>query len=168
MDMKNLLPAMACAAALFLPCSGRLVAAPATMAMLMPAASPAGKHASAPVRIEGAWVRAAPPGTTMLAGYMDIHNDGKATLRLVSAHADAFGMVELHLSQVVNGMSSMRPAGEQAIPAGGILRIQPGGLHWMLMEPLRPLKPGDTVRFSLRFSDGSEASVIAMVRTGTP
>ncbi|MBS0193690.1 MAG: copper chaperone PCu(A)C [Proteobacteria bacterium] len=125
-------------------------------------------HALAPVRIDGAWVRAAPPGADMLAAYMDVHNLGSKPLRLVSASSDAFGMVELHRSQLVNGMSSMRPAGEQTIAAGGTLAIRPGGLHWMLMDGRRALKPGDVAHFTLHFADGSKADVTAPVRSSVP
>ena len=77
-------------------------------------------------------------------------------------------MVELHRSVIANGVSTMRPAGDQVIPAGGMLRIAPGGLHLMLMQPKRELKIGDTVRFRLRFADGSALDVEAKVRAEAP
>ncbi len=104
----------------------------------------------------------------MMAGYMAIHNDGKTPLRFVSAQCDAFGMVELHQSSIVNGMSTMRAAGEQTIPAGGVLHIQPGGLHLMLMQPKHALKVGDSVRFRLVFSNGSSTDVVAPVTAQAP
>jgi copper(I)-binding protein len=97
-----------------------------------------------------------------------VHNDGKAPLRLVSATSDAFGMVELHKSLIVNGVSTMRPAGEQIIPAGGTLKIAPGGLHWMLMQPKRALKIGDSVHLRLGFADGSSTNVDATVAASEP
>lgn len=120
------------------------------------------------VRVESAWVRAAPPGATMLAGYMDLHNDGKTPQRFISAQSDVFGMVELHKTMIVNGVSTMRPAGDQSIPAGGDLRFEPGGLHLMLMQPKRVLKIGDSVRFRLHFADGSVMDVIAVVSAEAP
>ncbi|MEO7478144.1 MAG: copper chaperone PCu(A)C [Lysobacteraceae bacterium] len=143
-----------------------------TKAMTMPMAklTPASETASKPAQahVDAAWVRAAPPGAMMMAGYMAIHNHGKTPLRFVSAQCDAFGMVELHQSLIVNGMSTMRAAGEQTIPAGGTLQIQPGGLHLMLMQPKHALKIGDSVRFQLHFADGSSVDVVAPVSTKAP
>jgi len=161
--------AAACATVSILACAGPSSAA--TKPLPVPSqisAAARGARAHAPVRVEGAWVRAAPPGVSMLAGYMDVHNTGATPLRLVSAQSDAFGMVELHRTELAQGMSSMHPAGAQDIPAGGTLPIRPGGFHWMLMQPRRQLKVGDTVHFILHFADGSTADIAALVRTTAP
>ncbi len=139
-----------------------------TMPMAKPAVTPQAISQPAQAHVDAAWIRAAPPGAKMMAGYMVIHNDGKTPLRFVSAQSDAFGMVELHRSLIVNGMSTMRAAGEQTIPAGGVLHIQPGGLHLMLMQPKHALKIGDGVRFHLHFGDGSSMDVVAAVSTQAP
>ena len=146
--------------------SAACLAAPKVMPMAMAKSVAASTHASKPAQahVDAAWVRAAPPGAMMLGGYMVIHNDSKTPLRFVSAQSDAFGMVELHRSLIVDGMSTMRPAGEQTIPAGGTLQIQPGGLHLMLMQPKHALKIGDSVRFQLHFADGSSMDVLAPIR----
>ena len=115
------------------------------------------------VRVESAWVRAAPPGAMMLSAYMILRNGGRTPVRFESAQSDGFGMVELHRSLVVSGVSKMRPAGAQTIPPGGSLQFEPGGLHLMLMRPQRELKIGDTVRFHLHFDDGEVVDVVAQV-----
>ncbi len=120
------------------------------------------------IRAESAWVRAAPPGAMMLAGYMSLRNDGRLPMRFVSAQSDAFGMVELHKSLLVDGVSTMRPAGGQVIPAGGSLRLEPGGMHLMLMEPRHELKAGEQVRFRLHFADGRVLDVVAVVSADAP
>ena len=150
--------------------SAACIAAPKAMTMPMakPAVTSEPTAKLAQAHVDAAWVRTAPPGSMMLAGYMAIHNDGKSPLRFVSAQSDAFGMVELHRSLIVNGMSTMRAAGEQTIPAGGTLQIQPGGLHLMLMHPSRALKIGDSVRFQLHFADGSSMDVVAPVSADAP
>ena len=138
------------------------------MPTMKPAASTAAPRPIAGVHVESAWVRAAPPGAMMLAGYMSLRNDGKQPTRFEWAQSDVFGMVELHQTLIVNGVSTMRPAGVQTIPAGGTLRIEPGGLHLMLMQPQRALKVGDTVRFRLHFSDGSAIDAVAPVSAEAP
>lgn len=128
----------------------------------------AGRAVEASVRVDAAWVRTAPPGAMMLAGYMTLHNDGKVPVRFEWAQSDVFGTVELHRSLVVNGMDTMRPAGAQTIPAGGELRFAPGGLHLMLMDARRPLQVGDVVRFRLHFAGGVFVDVAAPVRATAP
>lgn len=123
---------------------------------------------AATVHVESAWVRAAPPGAMMLAGYMNLRNDGKQPARFEWAQSDVFGMVELHKTLIVNGVSTMRPAGVQIIAAGDTLRIEPGGLHLMLMQPQHALMVGDTVRFRLHFADGSAVDVVAPVSAEAP
>jgi len=120
------------------------------------------------VHVDAAWVRAAPPGAMMLAGYMTLHNDGKEPARFAWAQSDVFGMVELHQTLITNGISTMRTAGEQIIPAGGSLRFEPGGLHLMLMQAQHALKIGDQVRFRLHFADGSMLDVTAPVSAEAP
>jgi copper(I)-binding protein len=120
------------------------------------------------VHVESAWVRAAPPGAMMLAGYMTLRNDGRVPVIFKSAQSDAFGMVELHRTTIVNGVSTMRAAGDQTIAAGGALRIEPGGLHLMLMQARRELKVGDKVHFRLHFADGAALDVVAQVSSDAP
>lgn len=120
------------------------------------------------VHIDAAWVRAAPPGAMMMAGYMRVHNEGKTPVTFVSAHSDAFGTIELHRTQIEHGVSSMRPANDQIIAPGGSMTLEPGGFHLMLMQPKHALKVGDTVRFELDFADGSSSVVFAAVSAEAP
>jgi copper(I)-binding protein len=138
------------------------MAATARPVLDMALAPPKGVH------VESAWVRAAPPGAMMLAGYMTLRNDGRAPAVFKSAQSDVFGMVDLHRTTIVNGVSTMRLAGEQTIPAGGALRIEPGGLHLMLMQARHELKVGDKVRFRLHFADGTALDVVALVSAEAP
>ena len=159
------------AAAMVVGCTA--CAAAKSQAMSMPMAKSAVVPSStlppvAHVHVDAAWVRAAPPGSMMLAGYMALRNDDKTPVKFVWAQSDVFGMVELHKTMVVNGVSTMRPAGVQTIPAGGTLRFEPGGLHLMLMQPQRELKIGDRVRFRLHFDDGSARDVIVPVSAEAP
>ncbi len=131
-----------------------------------PVHGPDAKYVStARTRIDDAWVRAAAPGAMMLAGYMTLHNDGDQSVRLLSVDSDAFGMVAAHRTQIENGISRMRPAGEVVIAAHQSLRFEPGGLHLMLMQGRRELKVGDKVDFRLHLAGGSVLDVVAVVRT---
>lgn len=49
-------------------------------------------------------------------------------------------------------------------PAGGAVAFKPGGLHVMLMDLERDLKPGDTFSLTLKFEKAGARSVQVTVR----
>lgn len=104
--------------------------------------------------IEKPWVRAAPPGAASLAGYLVLRNPCKAAVEVSDVESRDFGMPMIHRSEVVDGVSRMRPAGKLKVPPGGTLRFEPGGLHLMLMKPRRALAEGDQASIRLVLADG--------------
>ncbi|TNJ35142.1 copper chaperone PCu(A)C [Arenimonas terrae] len=121
----------------------------------------------APV-IEKAWVRAAPPGASTLAGYLVLRNPCAAAVEVVDVESRDFGMPMIHRTELVDGVSRMRPAGRMVVAAGASLRFEPGGLHLMLMKPLRPLAEGDSARLRLVLADGRRLYVEVPVRRSAP
>jgi periplasmic copper chaperone A len=133
------------------------------------------------IQVEDAWVRAAAmPEMDMnsnssmpssghtdggnSAAYMLLRNSGKETDRLVSATSDVAESVEMHVSQTENDVTTMRPVEFIEVPAGGETELKPGGLHIMLIGLKHELKPGDTVKLTLRFEKAGAVSVEAEVR----
>ncbi len=123
--------------------------------------------ACAPV-IEKAWVRAAPPGASSLAGYLVLHNGCTTAVEVVGVESRDFGMPMIHRTEQVDGVSRMRPAGRLVVAAGAELRFEPGGLHLMLMKPLRPLAEGDRARLRLVLADGRRIYAEVPVRRSAP
>lgn len=107
-----------------------------------------------------AWIRAAPPGAMMLAGYFTLDKQGGHLRRLVGARSDAFGDVSIHRSVVEDGISKMRPAGALEIAPGESLIFEPGGLHLMLMSPRADVSVGRRVPIWLCFEDGDDIEEI--------
>ena len=62
----------------------------------------------------------------------------------------------------------MREAGPLALAPGATLRFEPGGLHLMLMRPLRPLAAGDVARLRLVLADGRRVYAEFPVRREAP
>lgn len=114
--------------------------------------------------ISDAWIRAAPPGAHMLAGYARFQNPGDVDARLVSAASDRFGLVEIHRTVEVDGVARMREVEAVDIPAGGEVLLAPGGLHLMLMRPQRDTVEGERILVRLRFDDGKQREVEFEVR----
>jgi copper(I)-binding protein len=115
-------------------------------------------------RIEGAWIRVAPPGATALAGYATLENPCPTEFSVTGATGDDFAMVMIHQTMESGGMSRMREMAALPIPAKGSAVLAPGGTHLMLMQPRRALKEGDRVAIDLQLGDGRTISAEFVVR----
>jgi periplasmic copper chaperone A len=116
-----------------------------------------------------AWIRLPPPNAPVTAAYMTLANDGDHDLTVVAAASPVAGTVELHEHlQDADGVMRMRQVASMPLPAGGTLTMEPGGLHVMLIDLLRPLAEGDAVPVTLRFADGQSLEVAAEVRRMAP
>ena len=123
--------------------------------------------ADSKVMIHDAWVREAPPNAMMLAGYFTIMNKSKHDLSLVGASSPQFKKVELHRSIMKNGMAKMVAQKKVTIHANKTVKFKPGSYHLMMMHPLKPLKAGETVELTLKFSDGKTMKFKAPVKKGS-
>jgi len=110
------------------------------------------------------WIREAPEGMGMTAGYMVIHNELSREVIITGATSPDFGQVEFHNTVTENNVSRMRQERQVRIPAGTSLAFEPGGRHLMLMQAARDLKDGDQVTIELTFGDGGQLHFTAPVR----
>ena len=105
-------------------------------------------------RFEQGWVRAAPPGATVLSGYGLLRNDCATPVVLKRVHSADFVMAQVHETKVENGVSTMRHARSSPLAARAILRFEPNGRHLMLMHPRKPLPAGTIVKLEFVLADG--------------
>lgn len=124
-------------------------------------------NAAGQVAVDGAYVRAVPPGQPNSAAFMTLRNAGDADHAVVAAASRVARVVELHTHTMVNGMMQMRRVPRINVAAKSSTELKPGGLHIMLINLTRPLHAGDTVALALKFADGSEKQIKAPVRTIT-
>jgi periplasmic copper chaperone A len=136
------------------------------MALLLSVAiaTPSAALAQPPVSAEDAWVRAAPPAATVMAGYLTLQNRTRDAVALVGVSSPQFERVELHRSAVVDGVARMEAVESIVVPAGGEAALAPGGLHMMLIGPQQPLPEGSTVEVTLAFDNGWELELNVPVR----
>jgi copper(I)-binding protein len=116
------------------------------------------------IRVSDAWVRAAPSVVQVHAAYLTISNHGSNTRQLVGVESRDYAKVELHASQVTNGVATMAPVAQVEIAAEQAVRFAPGGLHLMLIGPKTAPPPGGEVSLTLVFDDGTRLPVSASVR----
>ena len=114
------------------------------------------------------WIRQAPPGVSVMAGYFVLQDMTGEPLTLKSVTSPDFAAVEMHRSFVQDNQEHMEPVPSITLPAHGSVEFKPGGYHLMLMQPKKNLFAGDTVTLTLSFSDGSELTLLAPVRRDPP
>ncbi len=137
------------------------------LALLMLLSASALVQAGPPPAVQAVdpWIREAPPGMPMMAGFVTLKNRGSAPVALISAEGPDFGQIELHRSITENGVARMVPQERIVIPPGGETRLEPGSYHLMLMQPRRALRAGDSARILLHFDDGTTLALAFPVRS---
>lgn len=137
-----------------------LFAAGALMAVPLATGRSGEARADGPIQVTDAFARAAPAGG-MGALYLTIVNTGPAD-RLTGAASPA-GKAELHESSKDNGVMRMRPVAGLDIPAGGSVKLAPGGYHFMLTGLKPGLSAGDQLPMTLRFAKAGNVEIHAGV-----
>lgn len=117
-----------------------------------------GQGGAPDIRLSEAWSRPT-RGDAPAAVYVTIENRGPADDRLTGAFTDHAAMAMVHQNEIVNGVASMRMAGEINLPAGQRIEMVPGGTHIMLEGLRAPLKKGDTFNLVLKFRSSGDKSV---------
>jgi copper(I)-binding protein len=119
----------------------------------------AGDRIQGDIAIGHGWSRPTVEGMGMGVGYVILTNRGKSPDALVSASTPAAESVEFHESLLVDGMSRMRPRSEIPLPAGATVKLEPGGLHLMLVGLKASLKDGTRVPLTLEFRKAGRVTI---------
>ena len=117
-----------------------------------------GQNGEPDVQLGNAWARPT-RGDAPGAVYVAINNKGSADDRLIGAVTDQAAMAMVHQSELVNGVATMRMAGEINIPAGSRIEMVPGGTHVMLEGLRAPLRTGDSFDLVLKFRKSGDRKV---------
>jgi copper(I)-binding protein len=112
------------------------------------------------------WSRPTPPVATVGVAYFSMTNVGGKADSLIAISSPIARKVEIHESRTVQGMVKMRAVPSVECPPGATVKIEPGGLHVMLVDLSRPLAAGTQFPLSLRFRDAGVLTV--QVRVGAP
>jgi len=128
----------------------------------------AGSALAAPTMdVTDGWVREAPPTSRVLAAYMQITNLTDHDLTVTDITSPDFEAADLHRTVLEDGVARMLPVPELTIPAGDSITLEPGGLHLMLFDPVRPMQQGDSVTLVLHRSDDICITLSVPVKRGT-
>ena len=121
-------------------------------------------NAASSIKIENTWSPDAPPVVKVMAGYMKIHNLSNKDIKIQSAKSGLFNKVEIHLTQIKNGMTKMVKQENLNIKAKNHVELKPGGLHMMLMGKLKPISKGSTIPITLTFDNGEVINISLKVK----
>jgi copper(I)-binding protein len=111
------------------------------------------------LRIGHPWTRATAAAGAAGAGYLTIRNTGQQPDRLLRAESALAGTVELHTMTMDQGVMRMRPVSEIAIPPGHEVKLEPGGLHVMLLDTRRRFQQRERVPLTLVFERAGRIEV---------
>lgn len=99
------------------------------------------------------------------AGFMEIINESKVPVDIISGKAKDVGAVELHTHVHDNGIMRMRRVEKLTIPAQGTLRLERGGKHIMFFDVGDRPRDMKQIELKLQTSDGNEIYVIVPIKT---
>lgn len=120
------------------------------------------------ISVQEPYVRLAPPNAPATAAFMVIRNAGDKDVKVVRADNPASKVTELHTHLNEGGIMKMRQVPAIEIKAKSEVKLQPGGLHVMLIDMKNAMKEGDVVPITLTLDDGSSKQVEARVMRQAP
>ncbi len=111
--------------------------------------------------IENSWVRAAAPGTKVMAAYMTIVNNSVKPIEMdiEKIISKGFKKTEVHKSSL-NDMMTMEKIDTLIIKPNESLVLEPGGLHFMLINPEKVPEKNTAVEMLIFFKNENETEVI--------
>ena len=130
-----------------------------------PLAEPVAAELSGALQASDGWMRVPPPGVSVTAGYLVLHNNSDAEQEVVTLSSSRAERVELHSHTHVDGVMRMRKIDSYSLAAGESLTLKPGGYHLMLFGIDQSLQPGESVPIEIHTASGSVAIATLLARS---
>ena len=123
-------------------------------------AAAAHEYAIGGLAIGHPYARPTAPSQPTGGGYFSIANRGAGADRLVSAAAPSVARaVELHSMKMEGNVMRMREVGSIDVAPGQSVKLEPGGLHLMLVGLKAPLVAGSAFPMTLTFEKAGRIEV---------
>lgn len=117
------------------------------------------------ITVVDARVMAAPAGSGSTAAYFEIRNTGRSKDTLLFADSPELGVSILRRTARRTGTGRTDPVWAVDVPAGGTVRMAPGGLGVVILDP-PVLRAGQKVTYLLWFRQSGKVAVRASVTEG--
>ncbi len=110
--------------------------------------------------IKDQWIR---PGAEKMATalYFTLENNGSEADTLYAVKTDIAKMVQIHETYTDGDMMGMREIGEIIVEPGSSVKLEPGGMHIMVMRLKKDIKIGDEIDFTLYFRNADKILITA-------
>lgn len=105
------------------------------------------------IKITNAYVKQTPPHAKNSAIFLTIENESDKDVALLKAESDISKITELHTHIHENGKMSMVQVPKIEIKAHGKTELKPGGLHIMLLDLKKEIKPDTQANLILYFDN---------------
>src|SRR4051812_44005941 len=129
-------------------------------ALAFAASAQAHEYKIGTLQIGHPWARATPKGATVGGGYLTITNNGTTADRLVGGSSPIAERFEVHEMSMDGNVMRMRPVKDGLeIKPGQTVKLEPGGLHIMLVNLKQPIKEGERVKGTLTFEKAGSVDV---------
>jgi copper(I)-binding protein len=119
---------------------------------------------AAGLTVTNAWSRSTPPGVTVGVAYFTLKNDSGKSDRLLKLSSPVAEKVQVHRTEILDGIARMREVAVLHVEAGQELRFEPNGMHLMLMGLKKPLVEGQAFELTLVFEVAGARTVKVAVR----
>ena len=116
------------------------------------------------IKIENSWSPEAPPIAKVMAGYMTIKNTSNNDITIKSAKSEWFKRVEIHLTDMSDGMMRMIKQDNLIIKAKEQLELKPGGLHMMLIGKSKDIQTGSVIPVTLILDNDKTINIKVKVK----
>lgn len=130
----------------------------ALLALLFVAAAPA------KLEVSDAWIRESNPARNITSAFVTLRNPTGKAIVVVGVSAPVAKVVEMHEMKTIDGVMSMRRVDTIVVPARSSIKLEPGGMHLMLIDLVSRAKAGTVLPITFRINDGSSITVNAPVK----
>ena len=120
---------------------------------------------SAGVKVTQPWARASAKMARAGAAYMTLENTEEAPDKLLSASSPVAAKVEVHTHIKDGAIMRMREVASIEVGPRSMVRLQPGGLHLMLIDLKAPLEKGARFPLTLVFEKAGTMTVDVTVES---
>lgn len=138
----------------------------AAVASAETAASAASEDAGA-LRFDAAWVREPVAGRRLTAAYARITNTTSQPVIISSVSTPSARVIEMHEMSMNDGIMRMKKLDAITIPPDGVVTLEPGGLHLMVIDLISDPRAGEKLRLEAE-SDAGRFTFDAVVSAQPP
>jgi periplasmic copper chaperone A len=125
-------------------------------------------YSAGELQIAHPWSRELPPNAATGAAYFVVHNQGTTEDRLLGAQTPRASQTEIHTMLQLGDVMKMQKLDSVGIPAGGEIKLAPGGTHLMLLGLQKPLVAGERFPLTLQFAKAGKVEVEVMIEATEP